>query len=292
MLHELPDHPTTKAVLSEMSEVLGYEVRELDSETALRSSVSTQLALLASGVASARILMDNGLEFTAVAGLSVGAYAAAVAAEAVSLADATRLVRSRADQMERMYPTGYGLAALVGLNERQVTKLVEGVYSDAEPVFVANINAPLQIVIAGSISAMKKVLLLATSQGARKAELLDVRVPSHCPLLEPVARSLRIQMETIRVSAPKIVYIANVNARAIHSAEGIKRDLADNIAHGVRWYDATTVAHELGCTLFLEVPPGHVLTDLVLDSLRDVQAYPVTPERIGRVLSSLSRKEM
>jgi len=292
MLHELPDHPTTKAVLSEMTEVLGHEVRGLDSETALKSSVSTQLALLASGVASARILMDSGLEFTAVAGLSAGAYAAAVAADAISLADATRLVRSRADQMERMYPAGYGLAALIGLNETQVTKLVESVYSDAEPVFVANINAPLQIVIAGSINAMKKVLLLAASQGARKAELLDVRVPSHCPLLEPVARSLRIQMEAIRVSAPKIVYITNVNARAIRSAEGIKRDLADNIAHGVRWHDATTVAHELGCTLFLEVPPGHVLTDLILDSLQDVQAYPVTPERIGRVLSSLARKEM
>ncbi len=189
MLHELPDHPTTKAVLSEMTEVLGHEVRGLDSETALKSSVSTQLALLASGVASARILMDSGLEFTAVAGLSAGAYAAAVAADAISLADATRLVRSRADQMERMYPAGYGLAALIGLNETQVTKLVESVYSDAEPVFVANINAPLQIVIAGSINAMKKVLLLAASQGARKAELLDVRVPSHCPLLEPVARS-------------------------------------------------------------------------------------------------------
>lgn len=52
----------------------------------------------------------------------------------------------------------------------------------------------------------------------------------------------------------------------------------------MRWYDATTVAHELGCTLFLEVPPGHVLTDLILDSFQDVKAYPVTPERIGRIL--------
>src|SRR5258708_8487469 len=94
-----------------------------------------------------------------------------------------------------MYPAGYGLAALVGLNETQVTKLVEGVYSDAEPVFVANINAPLQIVIAGSINAMKKVLLLAASQGARKAELLDLRVPPHCPFLAPVPRSLTIQIK-------------------------------------------------------------------------------------------------
>src|SRR5258708_12667294 len=106
---------------------------------------------------------------------------------------------------------------------------------------------------------MKKVLLLAASQGARKAELLDVRVPSHCPLLEPVARSLGIQMEAIRVSAPKIVYITNVNARAIRSAEGIKRDLADTIAHGVRWPDTTTFAHHLLFPLFLKFPPQHIL---------------------------------
>jgi len=56
------------------------------------------------------------------------------------------------------------------------------------------------------------------------------------------------------------------------------------IAHGVRWHEATTVARELGCTLFLEVPPGHVLTDLILDSFQDVKAYPVTPERTGRNL--------
>ena len=280
----MPDHPATTAVLCEMTDLLGYDVRGLDSETALKSTVSAQLALLASGVASARVLMDSGLEPAAVAGLSVGAYAAAVAAGALLLADATRLVQSRAEQMEQMYPTGYGLAALVGLNELQVTKLVKNVYSDAEPVFVANINAPRQIVIAGSVKGLEKVLPLATAEGARKAELLDVAVPSHCPLLEPVARSLRAQLEAIPVSAPKIVYIANVNARVQRSAEAIKSDLADNIAHGVRWHDATSVAQELGCQLFLQAPPGHVLTDLVRDNLKDAEAYAVTPDSIGRVL--------
>lgn len=290
MLHELPDHPATQAILSEMTTVLGYDVQALDSESALKSTVSAQLALLASGVAMARVLMDSGLEPTAVAGLSVGAYAAAVVAEAISLADATRLVKSRAEQMEGLYPTGYGLAAIVGLNEQQVTRLVKDTYTDAEPVFVANINAPRQIVLAGSIAGMNGALKSAIRQGARKAELLDVAVPSHCPLLEPVARSLRMQLEAIKVSAPKIVYLANVNARAIRSAEGVKTDLADNIAHGVRWHDATTVAQELGCTLFVQAPPGHILSDLVRDNLQDVTAYAVTADTVERVLRLAQRQ--
>jgi malonate decarboxylase epsilon subunit len=86
-----------------------------------------------------------------VAGLSVGAFSAAVAADAISLADAVALVRSRAEQMEHLYPVGYGLAAIVGLSETQVSRLVELAYTNEDPVFVANINAPRQIVIAGSI---------------------------------------------------------------------------------------------------------------------------------------------
>jgi malonate decarboxylase epsilon subunit len=59
-----------------------------------------------------------------------------------------------------------------------------------------------------------------------------------------------------------MIYVSNINARAMRTAELVASDLANNIAHGVRWHDATTVARELGCNLFLEMPPGHVLTDL------------------------------
>ena len=66
----------------------------------------------------------------------------------------------------------------------------------------------------------------------------------------------------MQLKAPKFPYIANVNGRAVRSASAVATDLADNIAHGVRWHDATIVAEELGCNLFLEMPPGHTLTDL------------------------------
>jgi malonate decarboxylase epsilon subunit len=198
MLHELPDRAAARAVLQEMTEVQGYDVCTLDSDAALRSTVSAQLALLAAGVATARVLMESGLQPLVVAGISVGAYAAAVAAEAISLSDATRLVNFRAQKMEKLFPSGYGLAAIVGLTEPGITTLVKDVYSDAEPVFVANINAPRQVVVAGSLSGMNKVLALALSRGARKAEILDVAVPSHCPLMEPIAQAPRSQFQIIK----------------------------------------------------------------------------------------------
>jgi malonate decarboxylase epsilon subunit len=194
MLHHLISHPAAGEVLQEMSQTLGFDVRVTDSEDALQSTMSIQLALLASGVATARALLQSGVRPTAVAGLSVGAFAAAVVAEAVSLSDATKLVRSRAEQMEMMYPSGYGLAALIGLNEAQVSGFVNAINSEAHPVFVGNINAPRQIVIAGSIDGMKEVLSRAVELGARKAKLRPVSVPSHCLLLQPIAQSLREQL--------------------------------------------------------------------------------------------------
>lgn len=293
MLHELPEHPAVDVVLAEMTEVLGYDAWELDSETALQSTVSAQLALLAAGVATARMLTDSGVKPVAVLGISVGAFAAAVATQAISLANAARLVHFRAEQMEKMFPSGYGMAAIVGLSEMQVTKLVQEISTDAEPVFAANINAPRQIAIAGAVPAMKRVLLLAVTQGAHKAELLHVAVPSHCPLMEPVARSLKAQLATIRISDPTTIYIANMNARAIRSAEGIRMDLAESVAHGVRWDEATNVAQELGCNLFLQAPPGRTLVDLARDDLEDIEAHAVTGDNFKQVVKyALSEKEI
>jgi malonate decarboxylase epsilon subunit len=284
MFHDLVQHPVVDETLAEISEVLGRDIRTLDSTEALRSPVSVQLAIFAAGVSTARALQRSGVRPLAVAGLSIGAFSAAVVSEAIELSDAVLLVRSRAEQMEHLYPTGYGLAAIVGLNEAQVIKLVAAESTTAHPVFVGNINAPRQIVIAGSIEGMKAVLEKALSQGARKAELLDVPVPSHCPLLQPIADSLHAQLEAIPVQDPKVIYIANVSARAVRTAKGIAKDLADNIAHGVRWHDATSVAQELGCELFLQLPPGHTLRDLAQENLPNIKANAITPDNFDKLL--------
>jgi malonate decarboxylase epsilon subunit len=285
MFHDLPHHPAADETLSEVSEVLGLDVRTFDTPEALQSAVSVQLAILTAGVVTARALQQSRLAPLAVAGLSVGAFSAAVAADSISLADAVRLVRLRAEQMEQMYPTGYGLSAIVGLSETRVAKLVDAVNTKENPVFVGNINAPRQIVIVGSYEGMERVLQKARAHGARKAERLDVPVPSHCSLLQPVADSLRNQLQSISVRDPKPIYIANVNARAVRTAQGVAKDLADNIAHGVRWHDATRVACELGCELFLEVPPGHALSDLARENLPGIQAHAITSGTFDRLLN-------
>jgi malonate decarboxylase epsilon subunit len=284
MLHQLLDHPEVDRTLAEVSSVLHTDVRGLDSEEALESTASVQIALLIAGVATARALFQKVAEPAVVCGLSVGEFAAAVVADALSLKDALELVELRSEQMTKLYPAGYGLSAIVGLSESQVLKIVQAVTSDREPVFVANINAPRQIVIAGSDAGMDRVLDLARSQGARKAERLHVSVPSHCPLLQPVADCLQRRFSSVQLRKPKAIYVGNVNARAMRTGELVANDLANNIAHGVRWHDATTVAKELGCDLFLEMPPGHVLSDLAKENLAGVCAFAVEKNSLQRVL--------
>ena len=284
MLHHLPDDPVVAGTLDEISNVLHSDVRNFDSEQCLKSDVSVQIALLTAGVATARTLMEKGVQPAAVAGLSVGAFAAAVVAGVLVLRDAVELVRLRAEQMIKLYPTGFGLSAIMGLSESKVAAIVEDVKSDKAPVFVGNINAPRQIVIAGANAAMDRVLDRARRQGASKALRLHVSVPSHCALLQPVADLLTRQMASLNLRAPQFTYVGNVNGRAMYTKEAIASDLANNIAHGVRWYDATVIIKELGCNLFLEMPPGHILSDLARENLSDVKSVPINSAVLPKAL--------
>lgn len=272
MLHALPEHPTVRQTLDEVSQILGCNIKDLDSASALESTVSVQLALLTAGVATARALITEGVTPESVAGLSVGAFAASVLSGVIELPDAVRLVQHRAESMVALYPRGYGLSTIIGLSEQQVTQIVKEAHTKDAPVYVGNINAPRQIVIAGSDAGMTKVLDAARKIGARKAERLHVSVPSHCPLLEPVAASLRMMLRTMTIHQPTTLYVGNVTARALRSPDAIAADLANNIAHGVRWFDSTTVLEELGCRLFFEMPSGHVLRELAREAHPDIRA--------------------
>jgi malonate decarboxylase epsilon subunit len=289
MLHELTQHPAVIETLAEASETLDRDVQELDTATELESTVSVQLALLIAGVATARALSSEGLIPEAVAGLSVGAFAAAVQCGALEFRDAIRLVRFRAESMAKLYPTGFGLSAIVGLSERQVSQLVEHNHTSEDPVYLANINTQTQLVIAGSNSGMEKVLAAALMQGARKAQHLAVSVPSHCPLLEPVAASLRLKLTSIRLHSPTALYISNVGARSLRNSTSIAEDLAGNIAHAVRWSDTMSVLEELGCRVFLEMPPGHILRELSRQDHPTVAAIAMEGSKVSDALISSIR---
>jgi malonate decarboxylase epsilon subunit len=289
MLQRLPDHPAVLRTFKEISAEIRRDVSALDSSEALRSTVWVQIALLTTGLAAARALEDEGVIPQAVAGLSVGAFAAAVHARVLGLADCVRLVRQRAELMEKCSPEGYGLAAIIGLHEEQVVALIRDANTRENPVYLGNVNSPAQIVIAGSWNGVQKVLNNALKSGARKVERLNVSVLSHSPLLQPVAEALTQTLQSVPLHSPRMVYVGNVNARAMRTSEEIVRDLANNIAHGVRWYESTIVLQELGCSLFIEMPPGHVLTNLAKHSIPQVRSIALAESSLSHVVQKSFR---
>jgi malonate decarboxylase epsilon subunit len=269
MLHALPAHPETARTLAEASEALGRDVLECDSEPALRSTVAVQLCLLVAGVAMARVLAAQEALPRMVAGLSIGAWPAAVVAGVLDFSDAARLVELRGRLMEDAYPSGYGMTAIAGLTRQQLEPLVAQVHGAGRPVYLANLNGPRQIVIAGFASAMEEVASLALARGAQRAERLAVAVPSHCALLDEQARTLACAMDQVALARPRITYISSSQARALFDGARIGADLAANMAHPVLWADTVRHAWERGARLAIEMPSGSVLTKLTAPEFPD-----------------------
>jgi malonate decarboxylase epsilon subunit len=275
LLHHLPQHSEVTRTIQEASAILGLDIGALDNAEALHSTAVVQQALLICGVATARALMAERVHPAAVAGMSIGAFGAAVACGTLSFADALPLVHLRGDLMQTAFPSGYGLAAIEGLNEVQVEGIVEQTRTAELPVYISNINAPRQIVVAGSNPALDVVIAQARQQGARRAERLAVSVPSHCPLLQPVADRMAQAMARLILRPPSIPYVSNRGGRALYNSEDIRQDLVIGVAHPVRWYDGLEVLRELGAKLFIEMAPGHVSTRLVAELLPDVRAVSI-----------------
>jgi len=287
-LHRLPDHPLVAATLQEASAVLDGDVLALDRDQALASTVAVQLATVIAGVAVARLLQAHGVEPEAVAGLSVGAFSAAIACGALALADGLPLVRLRGRLMQEAYPQGHGLAAIVGLSQRQVEHLVQRGFRREAPVYLANLNGPTQFVIAGARAGVEPVLAAARAAGARKAEWMAVPVPSHCPLLDGVAAALGRAVAGVPMAAPRMDYIEGQRGRPTRDSEVVRADLASNVSHQVRWGDATGLLFERGARLFIELPPGQVLTGLV--TFEGARALAAQDTRLD-TLVHLARRE-
>jgi malonate decarboxylase epsilon subunit len=290
-LHRLPPHAVVTETIEEASDVLSIDVASLDSSDALKSSAAVQVSLLVAGVALHRRLAAAHIEANVHAGLSVGAYAAAVGAGAVSFGDALRMVKMRAELMERAYPSGYGLSAIEGLTEAQVEALIDATAKHSQArVYVANVNAPRQIVVAGSDNALDAFNARASSAGAHRAKRLAVSVPSHCELLRAASDALVAYAADVSFPRPKHLYIGNRRARALHKPEDIREDLATNMRYTVRWFDALTTIVERGATLLVEAPPGQVLTDIARLAYPDVTALAASAFADDRLVDVVSRR--
>lgn len=262
MLHTLPDHPAVGRTLAEASDVLGADMLRHDDAAHLASTVSVQLCLLVAGVASARALLEDGAVADAVAGLSIGAYAAAVTAGVLPFADAVRLVALRGRLMETAYPSGYGMTAILGLEQGPLETIVAQVHRPDMPVYVANYNADTQLVVAGADAAMARVAERALAAGARTAQRVAIAVPSHCALLDDAAATLGCAFAQVQCRRPTLRYFSASAARELRDPARIADDLARNMALPVRWHETMLLARAVDMRLTVEMPPGNVLTRL------------------------------
>jgi len=289
MLRSLPDHPAVERTLAEARGELGHDPRELDSAERLASTVAVQLALLIAGVAMARVLIARGAAPDMVAGMSVGAFPAAVVAGALDFRDAVRLVALRGRLMESAFPSGYGMTAVIGLDRYQLEALVARVHAASTPVFIANHNAERQIVIAGAHAAMRAVAELALAHGATRCEPLAVSVPSHCALLAPAAAAMKTALSALVLQRPRLTYLSSSAARALADPARIADDLADNMARHVNWPDTMRLAWERGARLAVEMPSGNVLTGLTQPAFADGLAVCCENNRIETVAALIAR---
>jgi malonate decarboxylase epsilon subunit len=283
-LHALPDHEAVRATAQDAQDVLQLDVRSLDSAGALNSTMSVQLGVLIAGVAYARVLTSEGAFPDAVAGLSVGAFTAAVASGALDFGAALRLVRLRAETMEQAYGRGgYGMLAILGLREAAVQTLIAGIARPDTPLYLASVNAPAEIIVAGSDAALIAAGEAASQIGGR-ARRLCVSVPSHGPLLDEVSVRLREAMREIRLERPRVPYVSNVRARALYTGADVAEDLILNVSRTVRWHESVTLLYELGARLFIEAPPGHALSNLVRNEFPQARALAAADAQLDTVL--------
>jgi malonate decarboxylase epsilon subunit len=274
MLHSLPREPSVVATLDAVSQVLGDDVRDLDTAGIATDTVAAQLGLLTVGVAVTRLLAADGIEPDIVAGHSIGAFAAAVTAGVLTLEEGVRAVRTRAEKMRDCYPSGYGLLALIGTRLSDAGRLVAE-NQGTDDLFVAMENSEDQVVLAGSDDAFTRVRASAARFGIRDIRHLDVAVPSHCALMTPVADAVAQFLDTVPVRRPTVPYVSAMTARRAWTGAAVREDLAGGVAHMVRWRDATELLVELGTSVVVQLPPGHATAAMFAPAHPDVPVVAI-----------------
>ncbi|WP_096199595.1 malonate decarboxylase subunit epsilon [Bacillus sp. FJAT-45350] len=275
-LNELPPSSVLEDVMTEVNETLDENIYTLDTEEALSSTRAVQLTLLTAGIATYRAFEEVGVTPGFVAGHSIGAFGAAVAAGVITFKDAVKIVNLRGQLMEQPYPEGYGMGVVNGIEANRIQALITKYYDEKYPIFMSNRNAPNQITISGALPGIQKVLDDVSLNGARSAALLNVSTPSHCPLLSSVTERLKEALNEIPLYRPSIPYAGNRRARLLSDPVDIRLDLAESVSAPVQWHDASTVLYEKGVRLFIEMPPGNVLSRLATNAFPEARALSVT----------------
>ncbi len=279
-------------VFETVDRALGFSLSRLcweGPEEELRLTANTQPALLAHSVAAWRVLEAEGFQVRAMAGHSLGEYSALVAAGALPLEEAARLVRRRGELMQEAVPVGRGaMAAVIGLEEPELVSVCEESSSEAAVVVPANFNAPGQVVIAGEAGAVRRAAELARERGARKVIPLRVSAPFHSPLMRPAREALEPHLRAAAWSDPRVPVYRNVDAAPARRGTEAMEGLIRQVDSPVLWTETIRRMRADGTDTFLEVGAGTVLCGLIRRIDRGARCAPAgTVEQIETVLEEM-----
>lgn len=264
MGRDVHDHYESAAqVFDEVSAATGVDARKLCFETeeeTLRQTQNAQLALFTASVATFRAI-ESKVQGVAMAGHSVGEYAALACAGVFSVADGARLVQKRGDLMARAGTLRPGtMAAVLGLDDLKIEEICSAVSSQDKVVVVANYNSPGQIVISGDIDAVAEATKLLQEAGAKRCIPLNVSGAFHSPLMHDAAKAMGEALSQVQFSEGNPAVISNVTAEpGTEWRELLERQLESP----VRWTESVRKMIELGADTFVECGPGEVLTGLL-----------------------------
>jgi [acyl-carrier-protein] S-malonyltransferase len=260
-------------VFSAASDVLGVDVVKLCLEGSsgpadLGSTRWAQPAVLTCGVAAFRVLQERGKEFDAVAGHSVGEYAALVSADALDLTDALRLVAERAEATDEAGRATPGGMAAVMLIERDAVEAICAQYG----VALAADNGPGQLVISGPTDALERAVAACAEAGG-KCRQLDVAAAFHSPVMAPAALRLATAFSDVRLVTPRIAFWSSATAQPVTKPEEIKRLLLEQLTSPVRWRETVNALAQRVGSVFCDLGPGRVLAGLVRRIVKGAEIF-------------------
>ena len=266
MMQSFAALPVVRETFAEASEALRedlWAMLENGPAETLGATINTQPIMLTADIAIFRLWRARGGPLpAAMAGHSLGEYAALVAGGALSLDTAVALVRERAQAMQSAVPEGQGaIAAILGLDDAGVAAACEAAQGD-EIVQPANFNAPGQVVIAGNVAAVQRAIDAAKAKGAKRAIVLPMSIPAHCLLMKPAALQFAPRLSATPMQLPQPRVLQNATLRYAQSEAELKQALIDQIFNPVRWADTVKAFANEGMTQLLECGPGKVLAPL------------------------------
>jgi len=284
--------PLARARFEEADSILGRSLSNLcfeGPEDDLKQTENTQPALFVCSAAAADVLRERGVEPTAVAGHSLGEYAALYAAGALDFETGLRLVSARGWAMAEAGRSSPGaMAAVVGLTIEQVESVCKKAALEGGVAAVANDNSPGQTVISGSRETVDRACVLARETGAKRAVPLPVSGAFHSPLVEPARRVMEEELSRVEIRPPRCAFIPNVTARPEDDPATIRDLLVDQITSRVRWVESVRALAALGVATALEVGPGKVLAGLVRRIDGSLQVHPAgAPDEMTSALETI-----